>query len=127
MLSITRRHITSSSKVRAFSTTVTNNMRFLFLVQDHTDADALSRRMSVRQEHLKEAVPDKRAGFILEGGAILDSHDSKKMIGSSMLLEADSEQQVWDRLNRDIYATAKVWNMEKAQLIPVVDGFKGLL
>lgn len=50
-------------------------MRFLFLVQDHTDADALSRRMSVRQEHLKEAVPDKRAGFILEGGAILDSHD----------------------------------------------------
>lgn len=49
------------------------------------------------------------------------------MIGSSMLLEADSEQQVWDRLNRDIYATAKVWNMEKAQLIPVVDGFKGLL
>jgi hypothetical protein len=50
-------------------------MRFIFLVYDHTDAGALERRMAVRQEHLKLAVPDKRDGFILEGGAILDNHN----------------------------------------------------
>jgi hypothetical protein len=48
------------------------------------------------------------------------------MIGSSMLLEAESEQAAWDRLRRDIYCTGKVWNMDKATLIPVIDGFKDL-
>ncbi|KAJ2958410.1 hypothetical protein NQZ79_g5971 [Umbelopsis isabellina] len=99
-------------------------MRFIFLAYDHTDPGALERRLAVRQEHLKEAVPDKRNGFILEGGAILDNHTSKNMIGSSMLIEAESEQAVWDRLRRDIYCTGNVWNMEKATLIPVINGFK---
>jgi hypothetical protein len=50
-------------------------MRFIFLVYDHTDEEALSRRMSVRPKHLEEALPDKRSGFIVSGGAILDSHE----------------------------------------------------
>lgn len=49
-------------------------MRFIFLAYDHTDPGAPERRLAVRQEHLKEAVPDKRNGFIIEGGAILDNH-----------------------------------------------------
>jgi hypothetical protein len=50
-------------------------MRFIFLVRDHTDEDAVNRRMSVRQRHLEVALPDKLSGMILEGGAILDSHE----------------------------------------------------
>jgi hypothetical protein len=50
-------------------------MRFIFLVHDQTDKDALSRRMAVRQNHLEIALPEKRSGFIVTGGAILDSHD----------------------------------------------------
>jgi hypothetical protein len=128
-------------------------MRFIFLVYDHTDGEALTRRMSVRQKHLEEALPDKRSGFIVSGGAILDSHEvsaaptmdseilakantdalffsrlqTKNMLGSSMVFDANSEKEVWDRIHRDIYCTAKVWNMDNCQLIPIIDGFKGLV
>jgi hypothetical protein len=49
------------------------------------------------------------------------------MLGSSMVFDANSEKEVWDRIHRDIYCTAKVWNMDNCQLIPVIDGFKGLV
>jgi hypothetical protein len=49
------------------------------------------------------------------------------MLGSSMVFDANSEKEVWDRIHRDIYCTAKVWNMDNCQLIPVIDGFNGLV
>jgi hypothetical protein len=46
------------------------------------------------------------------------------MIGSSMVVEGNSEKEVWDRLCSDIYCTGNVWDMRTAQLIPIIDGFK---
>ncbi|KAI9283933.1 hypothetical protein BC943DRAFT_326671 [Umbelopsis sp. AD052] len=124
MFAVLRQQIASNKQVRSFSSTGRNNLRFIFLVHDQTDEDALSRRLAVRQKHLEVALPDKRSGYIVTGGAILDSHDSKNMIGSSMVIEGNSEKEIWERLQNDIYCTGNVWDMRTAQLIPIVDGFK---
>jgi uncharacterized protein YciI len=39
--------------------------------------------------------------------------------GSMMLAVAESEAQVLELLNNDIYTKSGVWDMEKAQIIPV--------
>jgi hypothetical protein len=39
--------------------------------------------------------------------------------GSMMLAVAENEAQVLELLNKDIYTTSGVWDMEKAQIIPV--------
>lgn len=71
-------------------------MRFIFLVYDHTDGEALSRRMSVRQKHLEEALPDKRSGFIVSGGAILDSHEVSAglTMDSEILAKANTDRSL---------------------------------
>lgn len=39
--------------------------------------------------------------------------------GSMMLAVAENEAQVLELLNKDIYVTSGVWDMENAQIIPV--------
>lgn len=97
-------------------TTTASKQRFLLVAWDYTDPDALARRMAVRSDHLAGADVDKKTGMIISGGAILDSHVNGKMIGSSMIFQGDSEQEIRDRIARDPYVTGKVW--EKWELFP---------
>jgi hypothetical protein len=39
--------------------------------------------------------------------------------GSMMMAVAENEAQVLELLNNDIYVKSGVWDMEKAQIIPV--------
>ncbi|CAO3615007.1 unnamed protein product [Cunninghamella blakesleeana] len=88
-----------------------NNIKkqFIVLIHDYTDDQALERRMAVRQNHLDMAVEAHKTGDMLCGGAIFDSHENRKMIGSMMICQADSEEELRDRIANDPYVLGKVW------------------
>jgi uncharacterized protein YciI len=55
---------------------------------------------------------------------MLESHSTEgtpSFKGSAMLLMAESEEQARELLSKDIYVRSGVWDMEKAQIIPVRD------
>lgn len=81
--------------------------QYLITGYDYTDGEALERRMSVRAQHLENVRKLKESGNYILGGAILD--DKGMMIGSSMVLQflTDEELEAWRE--NEIYITAKVW------------------
>ncbi|KAJ2822010.1 hypothetical protein IWW50_004404 [Coemansia erecta] len=91
---------------------------FLVVIDDYTDADALSRRMAIRPTHLAEATNRRQAGVLVSGGAVLDSHESGKMIGSALVVNAETQEQVIELLKSDSYCTGKAWNIESARIFP---------
>jgi uncharacterized protein len=88
--------------------------QFLILADDYKDADALNRRLSVRQEHLKRVRADKTTGKFIIGGAKLN--EANQMHGSMLLVEFENEEAVKEWVNLDPYVTGKVW--EHIQIIP---------
>lgn len=81
--------------------------QYLVTAYDHTKVDALQHRMNVRPHHLDEAKELKEKGNFILGGAILN--DDGKMIGSVMILqfETDEELEAWKK--GEPYITQKVW------------------
>ena len=82
-------------------------MTFLVIARDGTDEEAPKRREAVREAHLERIRPLVDDGTVQLGGAILD--DRGAMVGSALLIEADSSAEVRALLARDIYSTAGVW------------------
>lgn len=90
-------------------------MEFIILAYDGTDAEALKRRMAVREEHMRavreEMIPKGEARL---GGALLGEGDT--MIGSLMVVDFPSRQAVDDWLAREVYVTGEVW--QRVEVIP---------
>ena len=74
---------------------------------DYTDEGALERRMSVRPHHLDAAKETKESGNYIMGGAILN--DEGKMIGSVMILQFETEEELEAWKKREPYITQKIW------------------
>jgi uncharacterized protein YciI len=81
--------------------------QYLITGYDYTDEKALERRMSVREQHLENAHKLKNSGNYVLGGAILD--DSGIMIGSMMVLQFETEEELSVWQENEIYIRAKVW------------------
>lgn len=81
--------------------------QYLVTAYDYTVVDALQHRLSVRPHHLDQAKELKENGNYILGGAILN--DEGKMIGSVMILqfETDEELDAWKK--GEPYVTQKVW------------------
>lgn len=90
-------------------------MTFLIQAFDHTDAEALQRRMSVRDAHLKVARKMHDEGKLLFGGAILGTDGSMK--GSVVLVEMESLEEVEKWLAEEIYLSSNVW--DKVSIYPL--------
>jgi uncharacterized protein len=88
--------------------------QFLILAEDYKDADALSRRLSVREEHLKRVRIEKAEGRFVIGGAKLNEQNN--MHGSMLVVQFEDEEAVKQWLNEDPYVTGKVW--EHIQVFP---------
>lgn len=74
---------------------------------DYTDEGALQRRMDIRPHHL-DGVRDLIAkGNYHTGGAILN--DNGKMIGSVMILQFETEEELEAWKLGEIYITKKIW------------------
>ena len=89
-------------------------MQYVIHAYDHTDADALSRRMVVRPAHIAYVQQLKAAGQFILGGALLDPDG--RMIGSMLLLNMDTEEQLTAYLNTDPYIVQGIW--EKIDVKP---------
>ena len=83
-------------------------MHYVIHAYDHTDADALDRRMAVRPAHLDYVRELKANGQFVLGGALLDPDG--QMIGSMLLLDLQTDEQLAHYLNTDPYIVQGVWD-----------------
>jgi uncharacterized protein YciI len=82
-------------------------VQFIVIGTDGDDADAPARRARVRPIHLEAIRPFVERGQILIGGAILDEAGS--MVGSMILAEFDTRDELDEWLRKDPYVTEGVW------------------
>ena len=101
------------------STTTTKN-EYIVILPDH--AKSLSKRLAVRPAHFAGLKADVEAGDIVFGGATLAKHGAEgeqpDMNGSVMLIKAESEEKVWERIKKDPYAEGGVWNVDEVRVMP---------
>lgn len=83
-------------------------MQYVIHAYDHTDPDALDRRMVVRSAHLDYVRQLKADGRFLLGGALLNPDG--RMIGSMLLLDLDTDEQLAEYMNADPYIVQGVWD-----------------
>jgi len=116
-MSRTRQHLAVSrgiGSIRSLSTTPSNRHMFLVYAPDKTDEGAFERRLSVRPKHLVRSTKMFENGFIRLAGAILTpesvetSSSERKMIGSVLIMEAESIGAVRKAIEEDIYYTSGV-------------------
>ncbi|MEO6524294.1 MAG: YciI family protein [Mucilaginibacter sp.] len=81
--------------------------QYLITGHDYTDEGALDRRMAVRPLHLAGTVQLRANGNYILGGAILD--DAGRMIGSMMVLQFETEQELEAWKQQEPYITQKIW------------------
>lgn len=83
-------------------------MQYIIHAYDHTDSDALDRRMAARPAHLAYVGELKAKDQFVLGGALLDPDG--KMIGSMLMLNMETEDQLNEYLKNDPYIVQGVWN-----------------
>lgn len=83
-------------------------MQYVIHAYDHTDADALDRRMAVRPAHFDYVRQLKANGQFVLGGALLDPDG--QMIGSMLILDLETDEQLTQYLNTDPYIVQGVWD-----------------
>jgi uncharacterized protein YciI len=88
--------------------------QYIVFAWDGTDDKALERRMNSRPAHFECARTLKSGNNLILGGAMLD--DTGKMIGSTMVVQFETEEELKDWLEREPYIKNKVW--EKFEVKP---------
>tara|TARA_B110001454_G_C12461594_1_gene326409 strand:+ start:188 stop:505 length:318 start_codon:yes stop_codon:yes gene_type:complete len=81
--------------------------QFILIAHDATDADAYERRLAARTAHVASVDVLRAEGKILCGIAITDAQE--KMIGSVMVLNFPSREQLDAWLETEPYVMQKVW------------------
>ena len=82
-------------------------MQFAIIAYDGKDKDALDRRLSAREEHIKLGDDLVRAGNAILGAALLT--DGDEMMGSIEIVDFPSQTDVDRYLEREPYVTNGVW------------------
>ncbi|KAJ6085818.1 hypothetical protein N7486_004189 [Penicillium sp. IBT 16267x] len=95
---------------------------FLCIIPDFPGAQ--EKRLAVRGEHLVGVKSLLADGTVLSGGAMLNSHpaegEAPSFKGSMVVAVAENEAAVRAILGNDVYARTGVWDMEKAQITPMM-------
>jgi uncharacterized protein YciI len=81
--------------------------QYLVTAYDYTDEGAFDRRMGVRPHHLDGAKELKEKGNYVIGGAMLN--EEGKMIGSTMVLQFENEEELEAWKQGEPYITQKIW------------------
>ena len=82
-------------------------MQFLIIAYDGTDAEARNRRLAARGAHIELGDKLRDAGHLHFGTAILD--EAGNMMGSMLVAEYESREELDAWLKVEPYVTGKVW------------------
>jgi len=93
--------------------------QYLITAYDYTDGDAFDRRMGVRPHHLDGARDLKAKGNYIIGGAMLNGEG--KMIGSTMILQFENEEELEAWKQGEPYITQKIWESVDIKPFKVAD------
>lgn len=96
-------------------------MQFIVTAWDHNDSEASKRRMDSREEHLALVVKMKEQGHDLFAAAMID--DEGAMIGSTMIMDFDSREDLDRWLESEPYVVNNVWGDIKVQTCKIPDLF----
>ncbi|MBX9669300.1 MAG: YciI family protein [Candidatus Obscuribacterales bacterium] len=99
-------------------------MQFLILGYDGEDDKAIERRMTARPDHIALGDKMRDEGTMLYGAAILD--EQEKMIGSVLICEFESRQQLDKWLEIEPYVKGDVWKKVEVKSCRVGPSFAGL-
>jgi len=81
--------------------------QYLVTGYDYTDESAFDRRMNVRPHHIDNLKVLKEKGNYLMGGAMIG--DEGKMIGSTMIMQFETEEELEAWKQGEPYITQKIW------------------
>jgi uncharacterized protein len=102
-----------------------NNMQFVIIAYDAKDQGAMARRMAAREAHTKAMEHARANGNMICGAALLD--DTGKMIGSNIIVNYPSRQELDAWLAAEPYVVGKVWDNITVIPAKLGDSFKDLL
>lgn len=94
-------------------------LQYLVIAYDGTDNDASDRRMKVRPSHFEMATELKKYNRFITGGAILN--DAGKMIGSMMVVQFETEDDLMYWMKNEPYITGDVWQHIEVKPFKVAD------
>ncbi|MDM5333084.1 YciI family protein [Ureibacillus composti] len=97
-------------------------MQYIITAYDGTDEQAIDRRLMARDEHLKSVEKRVKDGQHLYGAAILDNDG--KMIGSMMVVDFPSKDELDDWLKVEPYVVENVWQKIDIQPCNVASIFR---
>lgn len=89
-------------------------MQYLVIAYDHEGM--LEKRLEVRDAHVAGTRKLMAEGKILNAGAMIEGD---KMVGSSLFVDFDSEEEIKAWLESEPYVVNGVWNMEQFQITPI--------
>lgn len=76
----------------------------------------LEKRLAVREAHVEGAKKLMAEGKIINAGALIEE---EQMVGSTLFVDFETEDELNDWLDNEPYVTNGVWNMEEFQIVPV--------
>lgn len=82
--------------------------------------------MEVRAEHLRTAKLNEESGYVtkISGPLItpesLEPGATKKLVGSMLLVRGTSVEDVFAKVQTDVYWTNRVWDREKLVISPII-------
>ncbi|KAK5660069.1 hypothetical protein OQA88_13538 [Cercophora sp. LCS_1] len=90
----------------------------------------LDKRIEARPLHFAGLKPNIDSGLFQMGGAILDEvpkddePSSLKMSGSTLIIVAETKEEILGKLREDVYAKSGVWDVDSAQMWPLKCAFR---
>jgi uncharacterized protein YciI len=99
-------------------------VQFLLVAFDGVDEGAVERRLAARGAHIELGDRMVAAGRMLFGTAILD--EAGRMIGSMLVLDFPSREELDGWLAVEPYVTGKVWDRIDIRPCAVGPSFRGM-
>lgn len=110
------------SAARMTTAAAAAKLNFLVYAPDRTEEGTFEKRMSVRPAHLENAASLISSGFSRVVGALATPESAnsptKRMVGSVLIVEAESIEEVKAKVEADIYYTSDVWDKERLVILP---------
>lgn len=87
-----------------------------YLVIAYDNENMLEKRLEVRDAHVAGTKKLMAEGKILNAGALIED---EKMVGSTLFIDFETEDEINDWLESEPYVVNGVWNMDEFQITPI--------